>query len=934
VSCPSEEILLAYVDGVLEPRRRDEVETHIDGCVACGILVADAARDQTHAPVGDPLEREEPGEAELPFVPPASIGRYVVEEALGAGAMGYVFAAFDPELDRRVALKFVRPSRSTVDADRGRERLIREAQAIARLSHPNVVKVFEVVEAESTEGPMLCIVMELVKGESLRHWLATKPPRSAVLAAFEQAASGLAAAHDAGVVHRDFKPENVIVVDRDDAVEVKVMDFGLARARSLESVVHDWSGSMQAAEVESVGARPSIPEELTAAGTIMGTPRYMAPEQHRGEEADARSDQFAFCVALYETLYEQRAFSAPDYEALGAQKHRPRRGPPPRRRGVSTALASAVCTGLSANRDDRFADMRPLIAVIARARAPRSRARWVAAALVASIGSAGLLMARHSSEPCVRDADRARTIWSSEARRTIDAAFGDVQLSYADDALSGVHAGLDEYVRLWTETRVAVCEGAANQRERLLTDRQIACLDRQLPELVAAVDVLVGAEAATVKHALTIVQSLPTPTVCSDPAFVSSTVAPPDRDAVAREVLEIRRRLAHIVAHGRAGRAPHVLDEAMRVAEDADAVGYAPARAEAELVLGGLLSTLGRSDEAAARLASAYWRATEANDHTLAARAATTLVFVHGHQRAALDEGKRWARFAETALRRVRAEPAAWARYEYNLGLVLSDGGAHEEAIELLQRALDRYVQAGPGHEVARATTLNGIAGARARAGDLQAARAGFEQAVALSESIVGPAHPDTALALNNLGTVSIDLGDYDRAQTELDRALEVAEHALGSDHVSVGDVLLNRGRLHARRDRFDQARRDYLRAIEIWTIRLPPEHPSLAQARNNLGVVALREGNAKTALEHFDAALGSWEQALGPVHPRLVMALENRAEALGILGRVDEASTSLQRALDIVATSMSGADATTHRERIRAELGRVQDDGRRPVVP
>jgi eukaryotic-like serine/threonine-protein kinase len=943
VSCPNEETLLAFADGVLSSAAREEIEAHIDGCVACGDLVADAARDVTHAPGDQPDEEgntEDATAGDVPFVPPASIGRYTIREALGAGAMGYVVAAFDPELDRRVALKFVQPSRSRRDATHGRQRLIREAQAIARLSHPNVVKVFEVVEAQTTSGSILCIVMELVHGESLRHWLATKPPLPAVLAAFEQAAAGLAAAHDAGVVHRDFKPENVLVVEARNGIEVKVMDFGLARARSLESVMHDPNATCasllpdvesaadeSAADDAVVGATAELAPELTAAGTVIGTPRYMAPEQHRGEEADARSDQFAFCVAAYEALFERRAFRARAYEALGQEKAGPRVGPIPTRRGVPPELTAAILRGLSASRDERFADMRQLVDVIARARAPRSRTSWVIGGLVALFGGGALVLtARSNPAACSARNGAMSEVWNPDARRTLDAAFADVDVPHGHDALPRVLEGLDEYARSWTDTRAAVC--ASDDSEPLLRDRQLACLDRTLPELGAVVDVLSRPDVGTVHHAMTLVQSLPSPTVCADRVFVSTLVAPPDRDEVAREVLELRRRLAQIVAHGRTGRSHDVWEDALRAVEDASRMAYGPIAAEAQLVLGWLLSAMERNDEAAARLEEAFWSADAADDHAVAARAATTLIFVHGHQRAQLDAGKRWARFAEAALRRVQPHPTAWARYEYNLALVRSDAGAYDEAIDLFTQALERYESAGPGHEIAIATTLNGIAATQARAGALPEARAGFARAAAVWTSTVGPSHPDVALALSNLGTVSIDIGDYDRAQEELERALEITERVLGGEHVSVGDVLLNRGRLHWRRGRIDEARRDYMRAIDLWTPRLSPDHPRIAQAVNNLGVLALEEGDYTGALARFDTALGSWERTLGPRHPRLVMGLENRAEALVASRRFEEAAGSLERALGIVDGSMTGDEAASTRERIVLELARVGQGG------
>ena len=881
MNCPDEETLLAFVDGALPGEERERLERHIDDCPSCAELVAEAARDASFVPHVDPHEDQEP---EVPFVPPPSVGRYLVREALGAGAMGHVYAAFDPELDRRVAIKFVRTSRSRADETRGRERIIREARAIARLSHPNVVAVFEIVETEADVGTGLCIVMELVTGESLRDWLMTDPPMSSVLAAFEQAAAGLSAAHAAGVVHRDFKPENVLVVDG-PSVEVKVMDFGLASARGLEPLEHAPAGR-------------NLPLELTAAGTIIGTPRYMAPEQHRGEEADARSDQFAFCVALYEALFGQRAYAAQDYDALCLQKARGEVQPPPTRHAISSALTSAVLRGLSAEPDERFGSMGPLVEALATARASRPRAKWLVLGSVGALAlGAALLVGGDASKPCTAVDEAWASTWNEDTRRAVERAFGLVGTPYVDETLERAVSGIDDYLRTWSEARVAVCVAPRSEAEPLVHDRQVACLERGLHHLEAVVELFARADAVTVQQAVALVQSLPPSSVCADPAFVRSAVAPPEREEIAVRVLEIRRAIARVLVLGRAGRAEEALEDARALVGEANQIPYAPIQAEARFARGWLLSSTGRTDSARDALAEAFWSAEAANDHALAARAATLLVYVHGHQRAELDEGKRWARFAETALQRVQAHPTAWADYEYNLGTALSEAGLHDEAIAAFSRALDRWAAAGGGHEVAIATVLNGLAATRARAGDLHMARIEFERAASMWRTAVGAEHPHVALVSNNLGNLCIDLEDYACAMQELERARELGERAWGPDNVALGDVLLNLGRLHARLERFDAARRDYRRALEIWTPQLAADHPRVAQAHNNLGVLELKEGNPRDALARFDVALESWQRSLGFTHPHLRMVLENRAEALNALQRFEEAQADIERA-------------------------------------
>ncbi|MCA9717773.1 MAG: serine/threonine protein kinase, partial [Myxococcales bacterium] len=239
------------------------------------------------------------------------VGRYVMIERVGAGAMGVVYSAYDPELDRKVAIKLLQPGS---DDEALQLRLVREAQAMARLSHPNVVHVHDV----GRHGDRVFIAMEFVRGRSLGSWLrfavAPRPWRE-TLELFVQAGRGLRAAHDVGLVHRDFKPDNILI---DDLGTPKVTDFGLARSA-------DASASPGADAATRVTARePVEPVELeelalTRTGALVGTPAYMAPEQHLGETADARSDQFSYCVSLYEALYGARPFTGDTvYETVDA----------------------------------------------------------------------------------------------------------------------------------------------------------------------------------------------------------------------------------------------------------------------------------------------------------------------------------------------------------------------------------------------------------------------------------------------------------------------------------------------------------------------------------------------------------------------------------------------------------------------------------------
>jgi Tol biopolymer transport system component len=304
------------------------------------------------------------------LAPGSSIGRYVVSGELGRGGMGVVVAARDPDLQRTVAIKLVRPRGARV-SDEMRQRLLREGQAIAQLSHPNVVQIHDV----GVHGAEVFIAMEHVEGATLTRWLAAPRTRAAILDVFAQAGRGLAAAHAKGIVHRDFKPDNVRVGDDG---RVRVLDFGLARGAG-------------AAELATAGDGAALTETMTGHGAILGTPAYMAPEQFRGDRAGELADQFAFAVALHEALCGERPFTGATLDALGAAVIAGRRRPMPRAAKVPAWLERAIARALAPEPADRYPSIAAMLAAIARDPVA-ARRRWVVAgAAIAAIGGAAAL---------------------------------------------------------------------------------------------------------------------------------------------------------------------------------------------------------------------------------------------------------------------------------------------------------------------------------------------------------------------------------------------------------------------------------------------------------------------------------------------------------------------------------------------------------------
>jgi serine/threonine protein kinase len=391
VECLDDNLASEFVSGSMAATTQTKVEKHLATCRDCRELVAalagpgDDSDVATHPRNGRHDDLTESQAGKLPALSIGDrVGRYLVLSTLGAGGMGMVFAAYDPQLDRKIALKVLRTNLGANTAE-ARKRLKREAQAIARLNHPNVVGVYDVGTTKSGED--VYIAMEFVEGDTLTTWL-KRYPRTyrEILEIFAQAGRGLMAAHSVGLLHRDFKPDNVLVGSDG---RVRVTDFGLARSLfGFEDSNRGPTAMADAAKMMQV--------DLTATGTVLGTPRYMPPEQLQGPNIDARSDQFSFCVALYEALYAKHPLHDATSVAM-LERGTPAEAPPTDTR-VPNKVGRAVMRGLSRERSDRFAAMAELMTELAPAE-PRPRLRMAVAIAVMTILLGGATAAIVATRP-------------------------------------------------------------------------------------------------------------------------------------------------------------------------------------------------------------------------------------------------------------------------------------------------------------------------------------------------------------------------------------------------------------------------------------------------------------------------------------------------------------------------------------------------------
>ncbi len=445
---------------------------------------------------------------------PKSIARFRIERQLGAGAMGVVYAAFDPDLERRVAVKVLHAAPGAV----ARNRLLREARAMARLSHPNVVTVHEV----GTSGDRDYVATELIIGSNLSEWLRSAPrTKREIVDAFLAAGRGLVAAHEAGLVHRDFKPHNVL---RSDKGRIAVTDFGLARASHGEDIAE---GLPALGENDERGGRRdhrdpgSLETELTRTGGLVGTPGYMAPEQWEGLEVDSAADQFSFCVALWEAVAGQRPFLGKTVEELRAQVQRPPLVTDAAEQ-IPRALRNILMRGLSHRPEERYPTMRALIESIevARRRPRRIYAAVVAAAVVGIVISSVVYAGRSAGVPdetCPAPVLSAEAVWTPEKRALMPDRIADQ---------------FDRKIEQWRTHREAACRSDSAELRRV----RAACLDAVISTIDLAVKAMSMVDEAT-RRASDVTDLAGWSTACMQPTVPTLRVLSPERSAPAASLL-------------------------------------------------------------------------------------------------------------------------------------------------------------------------------------------------------------------------------------------------------------------------------------------------------------------------------------------------------------------------------------------------------------
>ncbi|MEM7160470.1 MAG: serine/threonine-protein kinase [Myxococcota bacterium] len=793
----------------------------------------------------------------------ATVGRFRIEKRLGAGAMGIVYSAYDPRLDRRIALK-VLPQQANPDRH---SHVLREARAAARIHHPHVMSVFDSGEHEG----QVWIAMELVDGCTLRQWwqAETRSWRE-ILRVFMQCAEALAEAHRLDVVHRDFKPNNVLVETRPGTeVQARVVDFGIA------------------ADLRDRGR-----------GTLGGggTPAYMAPEQRRAVSVDGRADQFSLSVALYEALHRELPFPTTSREelaeAVAAGEVRPFDARLPR------WLRRIITRGLQPDPIDRFETMSAWIEQAQRGLGRRQRVFGLGALVV--VGAASAMLAAGPTEfreTCDQAGSAALEVWSTERQQRVRAWFGDGDARPFED-------GIDAWTERWRQARHDACtasevRGHESARARALRD---SCLDHRLTTLDGYLEELLEREPTAMLRAQATrsVRGLPALESCADAAALLREVDIEGDPERVRDIREHQQRVAYLQGRQQLLPLPEAETLTRAAVDRARTLEHPPLTASAMRLSAINLDAQGRYDEAAEMASQAYLMAIAGRADQAATDNALLAALVHARGTRDFPRSSQWLARADAWIQSQREPVLPRAYWHDYAGILAAERGEYEAAAGHHRDALALRRSSAQTEDTAY-TSLSELARAERLLGHNETALAHLDEARTELERTLGPDHPDVARIFNNLGSIAQALGRLADARRYLERALELKRSRLGPDHPEIGSTLVNLSNVAWELDERDHAIELLTESIALRERAHGAEHPSLVIPLSNLALSLLQMKRYAQADRHYARALGIGENALGRLHPATVPALVGWAQTHYAEGRFADARPLLARARAIV---------------------------------
>jgi len=753
-TCPTDQVLEEHASG----QHSDEIAEHARTCDDCA---ARLRRMQDTRP-----EPAASRAAAAPAYPPGTqIARFELAEKLGEGGMGVVYIARDPTLDRKVAIKLLHRADDSAESH---ARLLREAQAMAKLSHPSVVTVYEV----GVHDGQVFLAMELVAGTTAKGWLAkAKRTWREIRDAFLEAGRGVAAAHAAGFVHRDFKPDNVLISDDG---RVRVTDFGLARAVGS-------SGRAKTSDPVRPAHASLLASPITLEGSVVGTIAYMSPEQFAGGTVDPRSDIYSFCVTLYEALYGAR----PPREANEL------RDAPPADRDVPAWLHAALVRGLAIEPAERFQTMTELLAALAdpvAAPPPRSRWPWLAGIGALALAGGAAAFAMRSSHRGHDDCElepKLDGIWDDATKQTLADAFARVGGSDGVERWPYTERALDRYVGEWLSVGKAACEATRVQHEQSEAALQVRleCLDTDLVALRVLVQMLARPEPKLIDAAVIAVQQVSGPATCADPSILTVQPTPNVSRAERDALLE---RLERGVVHSRIGDGKLAVAELKALLADVQRTGAPELEAQVSLALANSEASTSHYADSLEHYRHTIDVAEQAHLDLVAAAAASgglSAIAFSGRPLADVDAQ------IEPTLRVIkRAGDNARTRQQtaHALGNVYSATGRAERALPEFENSI-RYAREALGPDTTvEILELNNLGAAQDDVGRYDDALASWREGLAVEKRLMGKNRDTSAITWINIALTTGKLGRLAESEDAAEHVLEIAKRVGDNDYAAM----------------------------------------------------------------------------------------------------------------------------------------------------
>jgi eukaryotic-like serine/threonine-protein kinase len=834
------------------------------------------------------------------------LGRYVVVRFVGAGGNAEVHAAYDQLLRRTVALKILGGSDGGMDLTRRLSarwaEVLEEAQALARLTHPNVVGVHDV----GREGDVSFIAMELVDGVDLSVWRRREGVRMSwreMLKVMLEAGRGLAAAHEQGIVHGDFKPGNVLIDARGRA---RVVDFGLAR---IERSTAEPDG----AETDPFG----------------GTPAYMAPEQHRGEAPTPASDQYGYCLTLFEMLTDTRPFAEARAKEVGLDRSTAARLP--------KRVRATVVRGLAPKPADRFSDLPSLLAAIESAMHANRRRSSIAGLALVAIGLASFARHERSTPTCEVASEELAQVWHDARKEAIRASFSASRQPYAGDVLDTTLGRLDRHAEAWLTARRALCEqqegAVALDRDAYVLRR--LCLDAARTGLATAGEILEQANDDVVKQAVQVVASLPSIEACADVEVRAPWRSSPSEETL-RAAEAIDSDLARVQVFRAAGRYDRALERARTAAEQAASIDDTATEARARLEVADLEQ---RRDEPSAidSFHRAFSIALRAGHYEVLAKVSAALASTVAHD-GHFGEAERWLANAAAAADAAGNDDRITAFVENARGRVYGAQGQSREAIAANRRMLEALERVhGPDAE-ATAVALNNLAVALFGHGEHDEGAMHAERGLGILERELGPWHPRVANTALTLSGIRMRQARYEEASAFAERGALIIERAYGRQHPHYALMLNALATNEGSRSNYEAAAERHRELLALRLETKGPDDLGVASSRTNLGLTLYRLRALASARDELEEARRIFRLSLGEDHPKsayvetvlgfvavdeghAAAAIEPLERALAILTEGEDSDRAMAEFALARALAKSGGDL----ERARALAERAR---------